>query len=73
MLQKSSAQKGFYAEDGRTWRVKWYIQHAESVVFTGLPAWVYFFDKKFLRAKIMPSLASNIRQFVTNIEITTAQ
>ena len=24
--------------------MKWYIQHAGSVVFTKLPAWVYFFE-----------------------------
>ena len=27
-----------------------------SVVFTMLPAWVYFFEKKFLRAKIVPKI-----------------
>ena len=46
MLQKSSARKGFCAEDWSIWRVKWYIQHAGSAVFTRLPAWVYFFLKK---------------------------
>ena len=38
MLQKSSARKGFCAEGWRFWRVKWYIQHAGSAVFTGYPA-----------------------------------
>ena len=56
MLQKSSALKGFCAEDGRTWKVKWYVQHAGSAVYTGLPTWVYFFEKKFLRAKIVPKV-----------------
>ena len=51
MLQKSSARKGFCAEDWRIWRVKWYIQHAGSAVFTRLPAWVCFFWKKFSRAE----------------------
>jgi hypothetical protein len=51
MLQKSSARKGFCAEGLRFWRVKWYIQYARSVVFAGLPAWVYFFEKKFSRAE----------------------
>jgi len=37
----------FYAEDWRFWREKWYIQHTGSVVFTKLPAWVYFFEKSF--------------------------
>ena len=57
MLQTSSAWKGFCAEGLQFWRIKWYIQHAESVVFTGLPAWVYFFEKKFLRAKIVPKVS----------------
>ena len=51
MLQKSSARKGFCAEDWSIWRVKWYIQYVGSVVFIGLPAWVYFFEKKFSRAE----------------------
>ena len=38
MLQKSSARKGSCAEGWRMWRVKWYIQHAGSVVFTKFPA-----------------------------------
>ena len=38
MLQKSSARKGFCAEGWKFWMVKWYIQHAGSVVFTMLPA-----------------------------------
>ena len=58
MLQKSSARKGFCAEDWRIWSVKWYIQYAGSVVFTGLPAWVYFFEKSFLRAKIAPKVTN---------------
>ena len=37
MLQKSSAQKGFCAEDGRTWRVKWYVQYAETSVLQEFP------------------------------------
>ena len=28
----------FCAKDWKFWRVKWYIQHAGSVVFTILPA-----------------------------------
>ena len=60
MLQKSSARKGFCAEDWRIWRVKWYIQHAGSAVFTRLPAWVYFFEKSFLRAKIVPKVPTKI-------------
>ena len=51
MLQKSSARNGFCAEGLRIWRVKWYIQHAGSAVFTKLPAWMYFFEKKFSRAE----------------------
>ena len=39
MLQKSSARKEFCAEDWRIWWVKWYMQHAGSIVFTKLPAW----------------------------------
>ena len=50
-----SAFQWFCAEDWRFWRVKWHIQHAGSVVFTKLPAWVYFFEKSFLRAKIVPN------------------
>ena len=60
MLQKSSARKGFCAEDWRIWRVKWYIQHAGSAVFTRLPAWGYFFEKSFLRAKIVPKVPTKI-------------
>ena len=60
MLQKSSARKGFCAEGWRFLRVKWYIQHAGSVVFTRLPAWVYFFEKSFLRAKIVPKVPTKI-------------
>ena len=60
MLQKSSARKGFCAEGWRMWRVKWYIQHAGSIVFTRLPAWVYFFEKSFLRAKIVPKVPTKI-------------
>ena len=60
MLQKSSARKGFCAEDWRIWRVKWYIQHAGSIVFTRLPAWVCFFEKSFLRAKIVPKVPTKI-------------
>ena len=50
----------FCAKDWRFWRVKWYIQHAGSVVFTMLPAWVYFFEKSFLRAKIVPKVMPNV-------------
>ena len=64
MLQKSSAWKGFCAEDWRMWRVKWYIQHAGSIVFTRLPAWVYFFEKSFLRAKVMPNVWLNYNRFI---------
>ena len=38
MLQKSSARKGFCAEGWRKRRVKGYLEHAGSVVFTKLPA-----------------------------------
>ena len=41
----------FCAESWRIWRAKWYIRHAGSVVFTTLPAWVYFFLKKVLSAE----------------------
>ena len=60
MLQKSSVRKGFCAEDWRFWRVKWYIQHAGSVVFTNLPAWVYFFEKSFRMPKNVPKVLTKI-------------
>ena len=60
MLQKSSAQKGFCAEDWRIWRVKWYIQHAGSIVFTRLPAWVCFFEKSFRVPKVVPKVPTKI-------------
>ena len=52
MLQKSSARKGFCAEGLRIWKVKWYIQHAGSAVFTRLPAWVIFFEKSFFARRL---------------------
>ena len=58
MLQKSSARKGFCAEDLRMYRVKWFLQHAGSVVFTMLPAWVYFFERSFRVPKIVLSVLS---------------
>lgn len=48
----------FCAEDWRFWRVKWYIQHAGSIVFTRLPAWVYFLKKKFLSVEGCAELSS---------------
>ena len=57
MLQKSSARKGFCAEDLRIWRVKWYIYNAGSVVFTMFPAWVYFFEKSFRVPKVVPKVS----------------
>ncbi len=52
MLQKSYAWKGFCAYILLIYYGKIYIQHAGSVVFTGLPAWVYFFLEKFVYADI---------------------
>lgn len=47
----------FCAEDWRFWRVKWYIEHAGSVVFTVLPAWVYFLEKSFRVPKVVPKIS----------------
>ena len=58
MLQKSSARKGFCAEDWRIWWVKWYIQHAEASVLQELPRRCIFFKKSFLRAKIVPKVTN---------------
>ena len=63
MLQKSSARKGFCAEDWRIWWVKWYIQHAGSVVFTRLPAWVYFFEKSFWMLNIMLKIVPKVTNY----------
>ena len=60
MLQKSSARKGFCAEDWRIWRVKWYVQHAGCVVFTGLPHECIFFEKTFRVPKIAPKIITRI-------------
>ena len=67
MLQKSSARKWFCAECLRIWRVKWYIQHAGSVVFTMLPAWVYFFEKSFRVPKIVPKIAPSVGYYKRNL------
>ena len=47
MLQKSSARKGFCAEDWRMWRVKWDIQHAEASVLQEFPRECIFLKKVF--------------------------
>ena len=52
MLQKSSARKGFCAEDWRFWRVKWYIQHAEASVLQILPRECIFFEKSFFARRL---------------------
>ncbi len=58
MMQKSSARKWFCAEDWKMWRVKWYIQHAEASVLQEFPCECIFFEKKFLRAKIVPKITN---------------
>ena len=56
MLQKSSARKGFCAEDWRMWRVKWDIQHAEASVLQEFPRECIFFEKSFRVPKIVPKV-----------------
>ena len=63
MLQKSSAWKWFCAEGLRIWRVKWYIQHAGSIVFTRLTAWVYFFEKSFWMLNIMLKIVPKVTNY----------
>lgn len=43
------------------------IKHAGSAVYTGLPTWVYFFEKKFLRAKIVPKVIGCIIIFIQSM------
>ena len=63
MLQKSSAFWCFCAADWRFRREKWYIKHAGSVVFTILPAWVYFFENVFRFPKGYRTLAEGVLEY----------
>ena len=60
MLQKSSARKGFCAEDWRIWRVKWYIQHAEASVLQEFPRECIFLKKSFRAPKVVPKIVPKV-------------
>ena len=60
MLQKSSAWKGFCAEDLQFWSVKWSIQYAETSVLQQLPHKCIFFEKSFRVPKIVPKVVPKI-------------
>ena len=67
MLQKSSARKGFCAEDWRIWRVKWYIQHAEALVLQMLPHRCIFLKKVSSRRRLRRKLALKINYSEPNV------